>query len=148
MIPVDAKIRYLDEIKRDAINTQTELIRELEKKNCKVKIALLDCCNNCNVADRGARSATYQGGLSKMNPEGVYILHAAHPGKTARDGSSATSRNSPFAEALIACVDENPNMVWELFVKEVIEKVESKTNGEQIPYPEGLIKGKFYFNKK
>lgn len=148
MIPVDAKIRYLDEIKRDAINTQTELIRELEKKNCKVKIALLDCCNNCNVADRGARSATYQGGLSKMNPEGVYILHAAHPGKTARDGSSATSRNSPFAEALIECVDENPNMVWELFVKEVIEKVESKTNGEQIPYPEGLIKGKFYFNKK
>ena len=148
MIPVDAKIRYLDEIKRDAINTQTELIRELEKKNCKVKIALLDCCNNCNVADRGARSATYQGGLSKMNPEGVYILHAAHPGKTARDGSSATSRNSPFAEALIECVDENPNMVWELFVQEVIEKVESKTNGEQIPYPEGLIKGKFYFNKK
>ena len=146
MIPIDANIKYLDEVKRDGINSQTDLIGEMERSHCKVKIVLMDCCNNCNVPERGTKSAVCQGGLSKMNPEGVYILHAAHPGRTAIDGID--SENSPFAQALLESIDNNPNTVWELLVKDVIESVDRKTQGRQIPYPEGIIKGKFYLNKQ
>lgn len=146
MIPIDANIKYLDEVKRDGINSQTDLIGEMERSHCKVKIVLMDCCNNCNVPERGTKSAVCQGGLSKMNPEGVYILHAAHPGRTAIDGID--SENSPFAQALLESIDNNPNTVWELLVKDVIESVDRKTQGRQIPYPEGIIKGEFYLNKQ
>lgn len=145
LIPTDANINYLDEVKKDGINSQTQLIARLEEKNCKVKIALLDCCNNCNVPERGTKSAVFHGGLSKMNPEGVFILHAASPGKKAEDGSG---NNSPFVEALLECTDKYPNLLWESFVKKVRESVIQKTSERQKPYYEGVIDGEFYFNKK
>lgn len=148
IIPVDANTSYLDEVKRDGINSQTELIQKLEKKRCRVKIALLDCCNSCNLPERGTRNAAFQGGLSKVNPEGVFILHAAHPGRVSYDGKDVTSKNSPFAEAFIECINEHPNQLWELLVKDIIESVEEKTNGAQVPYPEGVIKGKFILNNQ
>ena len=151
LIPTDANIQYLDEVKRDGINSQTQLIAQLEKKNCKVKIALLDCCNNCNVPERGVKSAVFHGGLSKINPEGVFILHAASPGNKAIDG---TSNNSPFVEAISAVnknlplPDRYPNLLWESFVKKIRESVITKTHERQKPYFEGVIDGDFYFNKK
>lgn len=145
LIPVDANIRYLDEVKRDGINSQTDLIAKLEEKKCRVKIALLDCCNNCNVPERNTRSSVNHGGMSMMHPQGISILHAAQPRKTAMDGLSSYSKNSPFVEAFVECADKFGNQPWQIFITEVTNAVDKKTNGQQIPYPEGQLRGNYFY---
>ena len=147
LIPVDANIEYLDDIKRDGINSQTDLIAKLEEKNCRVKIALLDCCNNCNVPEKGVKSTANRGGLAMIKPPyGIYILHAAQPRKTALDAVN-NSKNSPFVEAFLDCTNKYGNQPWPMFVTEVVNTVDQMTNGQQIPYPEGQLRGKhFYLN--
>lgn len=149
LIPIDAKVRYLDEIKRDGINSQTQLIAKLEDKRCRVKIALLDCCNNCNVPEREAKSISYHGGLALTRPPyGMSIVHAAQPRKTALDGIG-NSKNSPFVEAFIDCLTKYSNYRWASFLEELTNTVERNTNGRQIPYYEGQLRGKpFYLNPK
>lgn len=143
LIPTDASIKYVDEIKRDGLNSQTDLIAKLEKKKCRVKIALLDCCNNCNVPERGVKNAANLGGMAMMRPpHGISILHAAQPRRTAFDGNSS---NSPFVEAFLECADKYADEPWQTFITQVTNLVDTKTKGEQIPYPEGQIRGKFFY---
>lgn len=143
LIPTDASIKYVDEIKRDGLNSQTDLIAKLEKKKCRVKIALLDCCNNCNVPERGVKNAANLGGMAMMRPpHGISILHAAQPRRTAFDGNSS---NSPFVEAFLECADKYADEPWQTFITQVTNLVDIKTKGEQIPYPEGQIRGKFFY---
>lgn len=154
LIPINADIKCLDDVKRDGINSQIDLITKLEERQCDVKIALLDCCNSCNVPDCGTKNAANQGGLSLLQkkPEGVCILHAASPTKTAYDKTSPNSKNSPFVEALLECIDNYPNVEFGLFVKKVTALVRQKTKhmrkGEQKPYKEGDIDGEFYLNRQ
>ncbi len=145
LIPIDADIDYSDEVKHNAINSKTELISRLEEKNCRVEIVLLDCCNDCTLAERSTKGA-YDGHLIPVNPKpfGISIIHAAQPGKKALEGEG---KNSPFVESFIECTRNHPNVGWESFVNEFIIDVQLRTNNYQTPYPEGRIIGKpFYIN--
>lgn len=146
LIPVDAKIDYLDEIDRYCVNSKTALLSKMEKADVKAKIILLDCCNNCNVPERGAKSTSHSGGLSEMKPEGVYILHAAQPGKTA-DDNGGNGRNSPFVISFLECCEKYSNLSWNDFAPKIITTVKSKTQSRQIPYPEGYIEGQLFLSK-
>ena len=147
LLPTDSKIDYQDEIEQYGINSQTILLSRLEKANVRAKIILLDCCNNCNVPERGAKSTTHAGGLSEMKPEGVYILHAAQPGKTASD-DGGNGRNSPFVTSFLECCDKYSYLSWNDFAPKVITTVKARTNKCQIPYPEGYIEGQLYLKQK
>ena len=145
LIPIDARIEYTDEVKHNAINSKTELIARLEEKNCRVEILLLDCCNDCALAERSTKGA-YDGHMTPVNPKpfGISIIHAAQPGKKALEGDG---KNSPFVESFIECTRNHPNVGWESFVNEFIINVQLRTNNYQTPYPEGRIIGKpFYIN--
>lgn len=146
LIPIDAKIDYLDEIDRYCVNSKTALLSKMEKADVKAKIILLDCCNNCNVPERGAKSTSHSGGLSEMKPEGVYILHAAQPGKTA-DDNGGNGRNSPFVISFLECCEKYSNLSWNDFAPKIITTVKSKTQSRQIPYPEGYIEGQLFLSK-
>lgn len=145
LIPIDARIEYTDEVKHNAINSKTELIARLEEKNCRVEILLLDCCNDCALAERGTKGA-YDGRLARVYPKshGISIIHAALPGKKAIEGNG---KNSPFVESFIECTRSHPNVDWESFVNDFIYDVQIRTDNYQTPYPEGRIIGKpFYIN--
>lgn len=145
LIPIDARIEYTDEVKHNAINSKTELIARLEEKNCRVEILLLDCCNDCALAERGTKGA-YNGRMARVDPKshGISIIHAALPGKKALEG---TGKNSPFVESFIECTRSHPNVDWESFVNDFIYDVQIRTDNYQTPYPEGRIIGKpFYIN--
>lgn len=145
LIPIDARIEYSDEVKSNAINSKTELISRLEEKNCRVEIILLDCCNDCALAERGTKGA-YDGHLTPVYPKshGISIIHAALPGKKAIEGDG---KNSPFVESFIECTKSHPNVDWESFINDFIYDVQIRTGNYQTPYPEGRIIGKpFYIN--
>lgn len=151
LLPVDARIDYLDEVEREGLNSQTDLLQKLQESSCKVKILLLDCCNNCNVPERDARATNYSGGLSRMfvkgNPEaeGITIIHAAQPGKIAMDGNT---NHSPFVSAFLECCQHNADTSWNDFISLVRQKVKENTGEKQIPYREGDIDGVFYLKAK
>lgn len=143
LIPIDANIGYSDEVKHNAINSKTELISRLEEKNCRVEIVLLDCCNDCALAERGTKGA-YDGHLVRVDPKpfGISIIHAAQPGKKALEGEG---KNSPFVESFIECTRNHPNVGWESFVNDFIIDVKLRTNNYQTPFPEGRIIGEPFF---
>ena len=146
LIPIDASIEYSDEVKHNAINSKTELISRLEEKNCRVEIILLDCCNDCALAERGTKGA-YDGHMMPVNPKsfGISIIHAAQPGKKAIEGEG---KNSPFVESFVKCTKNHPNVDWESLVNDFIYDVQIRTNNYQTPFPEGRIIGRpFYINQ-
>lgn len=149
-IPIDAHIEYLDEVKDNALNSQIDLIAKLkEKDNCRVKIALLDCCNSCAVPPRGAKSGAYSGRITDLLKEptvGISVIHAALPTQDAIEGDGKVS---PFVEAFLECVEEYPNAEWPLFIDKFKNLVHILTDGKQTPYPEGGFIGKpFYLNPR
>ena len=147
-IPIDAKINYLDEVKDNALNSQIDLIAKLKDKDkCRVKIALLDCCNSCAVPSKGAKSGAYSGRITDLLKEptvGISVIHAALPSQDAIEGKEEVEV-SPFVEAFLECVKKYPNDAWPLFIDNFKNLVHILTDGRQTPYPEGGFIGKPFY---
>lgn len=145
-VPIDANINYLDEVKDNALNSQIDLIAKLKDKNkCRIKIALLDCCNSCAVPQRGAKSGSYSGKITDLLKEptvGISVIHAALPTQNAIEGDGPVS---PFVQAFLECVYEYPNDEWPSFIYKFTNLVHALTNGQQTPYPEGNFIGKPFY---
>ncbi len=148
-VPIDANINYLDEVKDNALNSQIDLIAKLKEKDCRVKIALLDCCNSCAVPQRGAKSGAYSGKITdllKAPTVGISVIHAALPTQDAIEGDGKVS---PFVEAFLECVEEYPNAEWPLLIDKFTNLVHILTDGRQTPYSEGGFVGKpFYLSPR
>ena len=142
LIPVDAVIEVASDIEDECVRADY-IIDNLEEAKSKMNIIVLDACRNNPINRSWARSLS--GGLSSMTaPTGTFIAFSTAPGHTAADGEG---RNSPFTEAFLGCLDK-PNLPLELFFKEVLRDVSTKTSNRQIPWTQSSFIGDFYFNIK
>ena len=116
-----------------------DVIINMDKANCKLKIAILDACRSIT------RSLYFsQGkGLSNINAEGVFIAYATGPGQVASDGPGS---HSPYMEAILSMLDR-PNVPISAFFREVSKMVCEITSKRQIPWVEScLVDDDFFFN--
>lgn len=143
LIPIEANIRTEKEIKDKAVPLQA-IIRKMNEANNRGNIVLLDACrNNPFMYQNGNRSVV--GGLAEGKAAGgIFISYATAPGQVASDG---IGNHSPYTAALLDAM-MLANITIEQALKQVRIKVETTTNGQQIPWESTSLRSDFYFNLK
>lgn len=139
-------ISYIEDLAKYAINAN-RLIEDLNKRtDCRIKIAMLDCCRSCNLNSRNKGAMTLKG-MNPLNvPFGEQIFFAAQYKKEAIDYIKIEDKNSPFVTSFLECFRKYPNDTWEQLVKQVKIRVYEMTGAFQEPKEEGTLKGDFYLN--
>jgi tetratricopeptide (TPR) repeat protein len=146
LIPVDAKLERDTHVSDETV----ALSRVLEKVETarKLRLVVLDACRNNPFVTRMIRSVgvtrSIGKGLAPVEPEGgVLVAYAAKHGTTAEDGTGA---NSPFAEAMIANLEE-PGLEINFQFRKVRDQVLARTNGRQEPFLYGSLPSESLFFK-
>ncbi len=135
---VDARVDGEEDLPHQAVKLADLTLVMVESKT-RINLVFLDACRN-NPYARRFRDGTR--GLAVVQPpSGTLIMHATAPGSVASDGSG---RNGVFTQHLLANM-ATPNMPVEMMLKKVNDDVFSSTQGKQDPWPEGSIRGFFYF---
>ena len=146
LIPVDAKLERDTHVADETV----PLSRVLEKVESalKLRLVILDACRNNPFVSRMVRSGVSRSigrGLGQIEPEGgVLVAYAAKHGTTAEDGGGD---NSPFAEALIANIEE-PGLEINFLFRKVRDQVLTKTGKRQEPYLYGSLPSESLFFKR
>ena len=138
LVPVDADLQSSEEadIQNVSVNSFLSLS---ENSGVAMNIVILDACRNNPF--RSLRGAA-EGGLAPVKaPRGTYVAYATAPGAVANDGDAA---NSPFTLALTESMRQ-PGLTLEAVLKLTRAKVQTRTNGTQLPFDSSAITGDFYF---
>jgi Caspase domain/Tetratricopeptide repeat len=147
VIPVEAKLErdshVLDEtLPLDRLLAKVESARRL-------RLVILDACRNNPFAGRmvrgGGANRSIGRGLARLEPEaGVLVAYSAKHGTTAQDGAGG---NSPFAEALLANLEE-PGLEVQFMFRRVRDSVLDKTGRAQEPFLYGSLGSEMLFFKQ
>lgn len=138
LVPRDADLKSSEEadIQNVSVNSFLALT---ENSNVPLNIVILDACRNNPFRSLRASGA---GGLAPVKaPRGTYVAYATSPGAVAVDGED---QNSPFTLALSESMRQ-PGLTLEAVLKLTRSKVQTVTNGAQLPFDSSAITGEFYF---
>lgn len=143
--PVDMRLLGSQDKLQEVAYPLSFLVERLEKSAATVRIVVLDACRN-NPFRRGG-GTKYRSiadlGLSSMEvPRGTVLAYSTSPGQVAEDG---TGRNSVYTEALAKALRE-PGAEIEQVLKKVAFVVGKKTSGDQLPWYESGLVGRYFFN--
>lgn len=144
LIPVNAELRSDIDVDFEAI--RLDMVVNSIAQSPGLKIVLVDACrNNPFVTDMIRTSATRSvgRGLGRIDPGGVLVGYSARGGTLALDGEG---RNSPYASALLAHLEEPGLEVGKMFRK-VRDSVFKATEGYQEPFTYGSLPGSDLFLK-
>jgi uncharacterized caspase-like protein len=145
LVPVDAKLERDTHVTDETV-ALTRVLEKVESAK-KLRLVILDACRNNPFAARMVRTSATRAigrGLSQIEPEGgVLVAYAAKHGTTAEDGAGD---NSPFAEALIASLEE-PGLEIGFLFRRVRDKVLTVTGRRQEPYLYGSLPDERLFFK-
>jgi uncharacterized caspase-like protein len=140
LVPVDADIKYEDEIEDQSVEIGLVLAK-MESAKARVNLVVLDACRN-NPFARANRSA--HNGLAPMEaPIGTLIAFATSPGQVASDG---TAGNGLYTSHLVREMTA-PGLKVEDVFKRVRAAVRLASNGRQIPWENTSLEGDFYFRE-
>ena len=143
LIPTDATLKSdrdlpFETIKMDDLVFAASGASELS-------LVILDACRNNPFAQKMEQSSAYRSvgrGLAEVEPQGnTIVAYSAKAGTIAADGAG---RNSPYAEALLAVLDE-PNVEVGLLFRRVRDEVIEATRGRQEPFWYGSLSSKELF---
>jgi uncharacterized caspase-like protein len=140
LIPVDAEIKSEQDLEPNAFDA-ARMVKAMSEAGNEVNIVILDACRD-NPLPKTTRSIVR--GLTRIDPptaNGIYIIYAAAPGRTAEDGAAGT--NSVFTGEFIKAMAK-PGLKIEDVFKDASEAVDADTKGAQIPWAEGSIRGKWF----
>lgn len=138
LIPIGTTVYREYEVEDECVSADL-ILRSMEDASNALNIVILDACRN-NPYARSWRSAG--NGLARMAaPSGTMIIYSTKPGMIAQDG---TTRNSPFTRHLLNLVNVSGLEIGFL-VRELASNLENETGGQQSPWMEGMLKGRFYF---
>ncbi len=144
LIPTDA------ELARDThVEDETVSLNQVQAKAdgaAKLGLVILDSCRNNPFIEHMARSVgasrAIGQGLANVEPEGnVLVAYSAKHGTTALDGAGA---HSPFAEALLAHIEE-PGLEINFLFRKVRDEVLSKTQRQQEPFLYGSLSAELLY---
>ena len=151
MIPIDANIKYEEDIELQSINYQT-ISSQLDQVG-NFRLVILDACRSDptlqNIQSRQGRTRAIglANGLAPVDVDGIneYVVYATKHNDVASDG--AWGDNSPFVKSMVSRINQSPPLeVGDLF-RSVRDDVMKETNGKQQPYTYGSLGiEKFYFD--
>lgn len=159
LIPVDARLTDFRNIDYDVVDLKT-VVKELELSPSRLNLLIIDACRDNPWRDiiyqkqsqarwstgrslRHARYSTAQLTRSLDEARGTLIAYATAENQVASDGDG---RHSPYTAALLKWI-EKPNVEIGQLFREVRLLVQQSTDGQQIPWENGSITGKFYFKR-
>jgi hypothetical protein len=139
LVPVDAVVKYEDDIIRMCFPTQRMVLSSMEESNSRMNIVVLDACRN-NPFPATTRSSS--GGLTEMKKaRGSFIAYATAPGSVASDGSG---RNGLYTQELLKAL-RKPGLTIEQVFKDVRLNVMRLSGERQNTWDSSNIVGDFYF---
>ena len=145
IIPVDAELATAAHVDDEAFPLD-RVLAKVEGAH-KLRLVILDACReNPFLAKMAAAGGTRSvgRGLARIEPTGgVLVAYSARDGQVAQDGDGS---NSPFAQALLAHLDE-PGLEINMLFRRVRDDVKSETNGEQEPFTYGSLPAEAMFFK-
>lgn len=117
-----------------------QLFEELRKR-AKRSIVILDACRSNPVA----QSHSLQAGLAQPQVAGteMFIAFSTGPGQVAADNPNG--RDSWFTEALAELIGQ-PNLTLDDVFTKVKSRVNSETEGRQVPWTQSSLTTTFYFH--
>lgn len=138
LIPVDAAIENLEDMRDKAIELNS-LLQGLVKARNPMNVIILDACRDNPF---GTKVPTEHKGLSQFDaPPGSLLAYATSPGNTAADGEGA---NGLYTENLLREIKVPEAKIEDVF-KRVRLKVRLKSEGQQIPWESTSLEEDFYF---
>lgn len=139
LVPVDAVVKYEDDIVRMCFPAQRMVLSSMEDSNSRMNIVVLDACRN-NPFPATTRSVS--SGLTEMKKaRGSFIAYATAPGSVASDGSG---RNGLYTQELLKAL-RKPGLTIEQVFKEVRLNVMRLSGERQNTWDSSNIVGDFYF---
>jgi uncharacterized caspase-like protein len=140
LVPVDADIKYEDEIEDQSVEIGL-VLSKMESAKARVNLVILDACRN-NPYARTNRSAA--NGLAPIDaPIGTLVAFATSPGQVASDGTGA---NGLYTSHLVREMAA-PGLKVEDVFKRVRAGVRMASAGRQIPWENTSLEGDFYFRE-
>jgi len=136
LIPVNKKFADATDVKNGAYLAQSA-IDKLSGSSARVKLVFLDSCRNQLLLKEKGRGFS-DPGFAKMDAEGVVISYATGLGKIAADNITYTSQ-------LIKAIRDNESERIEIVLSEAQELTAQATGGQQIPWYEKGMVGRFCF---
>jgi uncharacterized caspase-like protein/ABC-type transporter MlaC component len=145
LVPIDAKLARDTHVQDEAVALD-RLLSKVETAK-RLRLVILDSCRNNPFASRMFRTVAGRSigrGLAQIEPEGgVLVAYSAKHGTVASDGDGA---NSPFAEALLAHIEE-PGLELQFLFRKVRDRVMESTQRGQEPFLYGSLSSEeLYFN--
>jgi uncharacterized caspase-like protein len=138
LIPVDAVIEKLDDM-RDKTVELNALLQGLIKAKNPMNVIILDACRDNPF---GTKVPTETKGLSQFDaPPGSILAYATAPGNTAADGEGA---NGLYTENLLREMKVPEAKIEDVF-KRVRLMVRRRSEGAQIPWESTSLEDDFYF---
>ncbi len=139
LVPVEANIRYEDDIPRACFAVQRVVVANMERSNSRMNIIILDACRN-NPFPSAYRSGG--AGLAQLNrAKGSFVAFATAPGSVASDGEG---RNGLYTQELLKAM-RRPGRTIEQVFKDVRFSVMKLSEEKQYTWDQSNIIGDFYF---
>jgi uncharacterized caspase-like protein len=145
LAPVDTRLEYESDLDFETIPLQ--FIQRQMEREAKTQLIFIDACRD-NPLTRSFQAASRSNGAGKglaeekLSTSGILIAFATSPDRVALDGRG---RNSPFTRALLDNI-RRPGIEISTLMTDVRVQVREDTNGEQIPWINSALLGRFYFN--
>lgn len=142
IIPIDSAPSNSKAVFVSGLIDINALLNELEIKENRVNIIILDACRS---EQRFAKGWSFLPGLAEMTAgSGSFVSFATAPGTRAIGGKDIDS-NSLFTKHLLEYIAV-PNLPIETVFKKVRQAVEIESNGDQVPWESTSLKDEFCFN--
>jgi len=139
LIPVDASLKYEEDVEFEAVDTNRILGKLYQAAN-RLNLVILDACRD-NPFSQGFRSI--KSGFTPLEaPSGTLVAFSTAPGKISADGSG---RNGLFTKHLLRHLDTPGLEVGQMF-RRVRSGVMRDTHARQVPWENSSLVGDFYFN--
>ena len=147
LLPTDVKLARDTHVADEAVSLE-RVISKVEGAR-KLRLVILDSCRNnpfLNTMTRSVASRAVSRGLGRVEPDsGVLVAYAAKHGTVAADGD--TGANSPFAEALLATLEE-PGLELNFLFRRVRDRVMERTGRAQEPFLYGSLSSENLYFKQ
>ena len=145
LAPVDTRIEFESDLDFETI--PLKFIQAQMEREAKTILLFLDACRD-NPLTRSMKVASRSQGASrglaeeKLASSGILIAFSTNPGNVALDGKG---RNSPFTTALLDNI-KRPGVEISTLMTDVRVQVVKDTGGQQTPWINSALLGRFFFN--
>ena len=138
LIPVDAVLENDTDVNFEAVPLRSLILSASGAR--RLSFLIVDACRDnpfATTMQRAGATRSIGRGLAAVEPSerNTLVAYAAKEGSTAADGAG---RNSPYASALVAALQE-PGLEVGLMMRRVRDAVMEATNGRQEPFVYGSL---------